>query len=60
MNRLEYVKIPENFDYSVLKSMSYEAREKLGKIQPTTIAQASRVSGVSPADVSVFLVYLGR
>jgi tRNA uridine 5-carboxymethylaminomethyl modification enzyme len=60
LNRLEYVKIPENFDYSQIKSMSLEAREKLNKIQPTSIAQASRISGVSPNDISVLLVYMGR
>ncbi|WP_353777125.1 tRNA uridine-5-carboxymethylaminomethyl(34) synthesis enzyme MnmG [Winogradskyella sp. 3972H.M.0a.05] len=60
LNRLENIKIPKNFDYSVLKSMSMEAREKLNTIQPVTISQASRVSGVSPSDISVLLVYLGR
>lgn len=60
LNRLEYVKIPENFDYSQIKSMSMEAREKLKNIQPTSIAQASRISGVSPNDISVLLVYMGR
>lgn len=60
LSRLENVKIPENFDYSKLKSLSYEAREKLGAIQPVTISQASRVSGVSPSDISVLLVFLGR
>jgi tRNA uridine 5-carboxymethylaminomethyl modification enzyme len=60
LNRLEYVKIPPNFDYSQIKSMSMEAREKLKKIQPTSIAQASRISGVSPNDISVLLVYMGR
>lgn len=60
LTRLEYVKIPENFDYSQIKSMSYEAREKLKKIQPTTVSQASRISGVSPNDISVLLVYMGR
>ena len=60
LTRLEYVKIPEDFDYSQLKSMSYEAREKLQNIQPRTVSQASRVSGVNPADISVLLVYLGR
>ena len=58
--RLEYVKIPSGFDYSQIKSMSYEAREKLKKVQPTTVAQASRISGVSPNDISVLLVYMGR
>jgi len=60
LTRLEYVKIPENFDYSQIKSMSYEAREKLKKIQPTSVSQASRISGVSPNDISVLLVYMGR
>jgi len=60
LNRLEEVKIPSNFDYSQIKSMSYEAREKLKKIQPTTVSQASRISGVSPNDISVLLVYMGR
>jgi len=60
LSRLEHVKIPANFDYSKLKSMSLEARGKLTKIQPVTVSQASRISGVSPADISVLLVYLGR
>ncbi len=60
LTRLEYVKIPSGYDYSEIKSMSYEAREKLKKIQPTTVAQASRISGVSPNDISVLLVYMGR
>ncbi|MDG1778180.1 MAG: tRNA uridine-5-carboxymethylaminomethyl(34) synthesis enzyme MnmG [Flavobacteriaceae bacterium] len=60
LTRLEYVKIPKNFDYSQVKSMSYEAREKLNAVQPTTVAQASRISGVSPNDISVLLVFLGR
>lgn len=60
LNRLEGIKIPANFDYSKLKSMSMEAREKLNKIQPVTISQASRISGVSPSDISVLLVYMGR
>ena len=60
LTRLEYVKIPSGFDYSQIKSMSYEAREKLKKVQPTTVAQASRISGVSPNDISVLLVYMGR
>lgn len=60
LNRLENVKIPENFDYSLLKSMSFEAREKLTKIKPRTVSQASRVSGVNPSDVSVLLVHMGR
>jgi len=60
LHRLENVKIPEGFDYSKLKSLSYEAREKLEAIRPVTISQASRISGVSPSDVSVLLVFLGR
>ena len=60
LTRLEYVKIPAGFEYSQIKSMSYEAREKLKKVQPTTVAQASRISGVSPNDISVLLVYMGR
>ncbi|MFD0931850.1 tRNA uridine-5-carboxymethylaminomethyl(34) synthesis enzyme MnmG [Psychroflexus salinarum] len=60
LNRLENIKIPEHFDYSLLKSMSFEAREKLTKIKPRTVSQASRVSGVNPSDVSVLLVHMGR
>lgn len=58
--RLEDVKIPEKFDYSILKSISIESRQKLEKHRPKTIAQASRIPGVSPADISVLLVYFGR
>jgi len=60
LNRLENVPIPSTFDYSKVKSLSFEAREKLSKIQPTSISQASRISGVSPSDISVLLVYMGR
>lgn len=60
LHRLEAVKIPTNFDYSKLKSLSFEAREKLTKIKPVTISQASRISGVTPSDISVLLVFLGR
>ena len=60
LNRLENVSIPSKFDYQKVKSLSYEAREKLSKIQPTSISQASRISGVSPSDISVLLVYMGR
>ncbi|MGB0879101.1 MAG: tRNA uridine-5-carboxymethylaminomethyl(34) synthesis enzyme MnmG [Polaribacter sp.] len=60
LNRLENVLIPSKFNYQKVKSLSYEAREKLSKIQPTTISQASRISGVSPSDVSILLVYMGR
>lgn len=58
--RLEDVKIPENFDYNKIKSMSIEAKQKLSKIRPVTISQASRISGVSPSDISVLLIYMGR
>jgi tRNA uridine 5-carboxymethylaminomethyl modification enzyme len=60
LNRLEGIRIPENFDYSKLKSLSYEALEKLRSIKPVTVSQASRISGVSPNDISVLLVYMGR
>jgi tRNA uridine 5-carboxymethylaminomethyl modification enzyme len=60
LNRLEGIKIPEGFDYSKLKSLSYEAKEKLSNIKPVTVSQASRISGVSPNDISVMLVYMGR
>jgi len=60
LHRLENVKIPEGFDYTKLKSLSYEAREKLSKVKPVTISQASRISGVTPSDISVLLVFLGR
>lgn len=60
MNRLEEVRLHENFDYNQLVSLSAEAREKLGRIKPRTIGQASRISGVSPADISVLLVHMGR
>ncbi len=60
LTRLEDVKIPENFDYEKIKSMSFEAKQKLSKIRPVTISQASRISGVSPSDISVLLIYMGR
>ncbi|MCB0376621.1 MAG: tRNA uridine-5-carboxymethylaminomethyl(34) synthesis enzyme MnmG, partial [Sinomicrobium sp.] len=60
LNRLENVKIPENFNYDKLSSLSFEAREKLKQIKPVTLSQASRISGVSPSDISVLLVYMGR
>jgi tRNA uridine 5-carboxymethylaminomethyl modification enzyme len=60
LTRLEDVKIPENFDYNKIKSMSIEAKQKLSNIRPVTISQASRISGVSPSDISVLLIYMGR
>lgn len=60
LHRLENVKIPANYDFKSIKSLSYEAREKLTAIQPATVSQASRISGVSPSDISVLLVHMGR
>ena len=60
MHRLERVQIPADLNYSQLKSLSTEAVEKLSHIQPVTIGQATRISGVSPSDISVLLIYLGR
>ena len=58
--RLEDVKIPSDFDFSKLTALSIECRIKLEKYRPQTISQASRISGVSPADIAVLLVYFGR
>ena len=58
--RLENLVIPENFDFDRVESLSIECRQKLKKYSPRTIAQASRISGISPADISVLLVYFGR
>jgi tRNA uridine 5-carboxymethylaminomethyl modification enzyme len=60
MHRLEDVPLPPNLDYFRLESLSYEAREKLSKYKPTTLRQAARISGISPADISALLIYLGR
>jgi tRNA uridine 5-carboxymethylaminomethyl modification enzyme len=60
IKRLERIKLDEHFDYQKLKSISTEARQKLQRIKPRTIGQASRISGVSPSDISVLLVYMGR
>lgn len=59
-NRLEYIKIPADFDFNAVQSLSIECRQKLMRYRPSTIAQASRISGVSPADIAVLLVYFGR
>ena len=58
--KLEDIKIPVTFDYEKIKSMSFEAKQKLSRIRPATISQASRISGVSPSDISVLLIYMGR
>ncbi len=60
LNRLDHIKIPEDFDYDILASLSHEAKEKLNKIKPANLSQASRISGINPSDISVLLVKLGR
>ncbi len=60
LQRLEKIRLNENFDYDKLKSISTEARQKLSKVKPSSIGQASRISGVSPSDISVLLIYMGR
>ena len=56
--KMEKKRIPENIDYDDVGSLRIEARQKLAKIRPSSIGQASRISGVSPADISVLLIYL--
>jgi tRNA uridine 5-carboxymethylaminomethyl modification enzyme len=60
MDRLESVRLHDSFDFTGIKALSIEARQKLTKVRPRTIGQASRISGVSPADISVLLVHVGR
>lgn len=60
ISRLDHIKIPDDFDYDVLASLSHEAKEKLNYIKPTNLSQASRISGINPSDISVLLVSLGR
>ena len=60
MENLENHNINPEFDYNTIRALSSEGREKLRKIKPSTLGQASRISGVSPADISVLMVYLGK
>jgi tRNA uridine 5-carboxymethylaminomethyl modification enzyme len=60
MSQLEDLEIPENFDYKKIQSLGNEAREKLSKIKPGTLGQASRISGINPSDVQILMVYIGR
>jgi tRNA uridine 5-carboxymethylaminomethyl modification enzyme len=60
LNRLDHIKIPDDFNYEILASLSHEAKEKLNYIKPTNLSQASRISGINPSDISVLLVKLGR
>ena len=60
LQRLEDIKIPKHFDYDSLASLSFEAKEKLNSIRPSTLSQASRISGINPSDISVLLVKMGR
>lgn len=60
LSRLEHIRLPEDLEYARLTSMSAEARQKLDAVKPTSVGQASRISGVSPADIAVLLIYIGR
>ena len=60
MLSLEAKKIPEDIDYSKIPNLASEARQKLAEIRPTTLGQASRISGVNPADISILMVYLRK
>ena len=60
MSRLEDVRLLDSFDYHKISSLSFEAREKLSRLRPRTIGQASRISGVTPSDISVLLIHTGR
>ena len=60
MQRLEQIYLSDNFDYQNIQSLSTEARQKLTRIKPKTIGEASRIPGVSPNDISVLLVLMGR
>lgn len=60
MIRLDDIRLPETFDYGMVKALSFEGREKLSRMKPNSLGQASRISGVTPADISVLMVYIGR
>jgi tRNA uridine 5-carboxymethylaminomethyl modification enzyme len=60
MSQLEDLEIPERFDYARIGSLGNEAREKLEKIRPRTLGQASRISGINPSDVQILMVFMGR
>ena len=60
MERLENRLLPEDIDYSAIQGLRLEAREKLARLRPRSLGQAGRVSGVSPADIAVLMVYLGK
>jgi tRNA uridine 5-carboxymethylaminomethyl modification enzyme len=60
LSKLEDIKIPDDFDYTKLHSISTEGKEKLNEIKPISIGQASRISGVSPSDINILLIYMGR
>jgi tRNA uridine 5-carboxymethylaminomethyl modification enzyme len=60
MSEMENLNIPDSFDYSKLSSLGNEAKEKLNRIRPKTLGQASRISGINPSDVQILMVYMGR
>ena len=60
MNQLENLEIPDSFDYKKIQALGNEAREKLVRIKPRTLGQASRISGINPSDVQILMVYMGR
>lgn len=60
MSQLEELEIPASFDYKKIISLGNEAREKLTRIKPRTLGQASRISGINPSDVQILMVYMGR
>jgi tRNA uridine 5-carboxymethylaminomethyl modification enzyme len=60
MRQLEDLEIPETFDYQRIVALGAEAREKLNRVKPKTLGQASRISGINPSDVQILMVYMGR